>query len=145
MNSHLEPFIQDGSVKKQEIDFLKNHFLGLDSTPWIFGADMNMLPPGFFDQLPAHEQIWYQPEVDVGPLYDMFPTLPTLGGLTGSDFLLNRSHYPNRPLATGLDKTIDFIFHSPLLQVDSFHIRQNDCLHISDHMPLIARFTLPTT
>lgn len=143
MNSHLDAFLQDGLVKKQEVEFLDQHFASLDSTLWFFGGDMNLLPPGFYDRVPAEERAWFKPGVDVGPLYQKYGALPTLGMLNGPDSLLARTHFPNRPNAKGLDKTIDFMFYSRMLALDSFRIRQEDCMRISDHMPLIAVFRLP--
>lgn len=143
MDSHLEAFMQDGIVKKQEMDFLDQHLATLDSLPWIMGADMNLLPPGFYDRIPQEEQVWFHPNIDVGSLYARYGALPTLGMLNGPDSSSSLTHFPNRPGATGLDKTIDFLFHSRLLELDSFRVRQEDCLKISDHMPLIAVFRLP--
>jgi len=144
MDAHLDAFIKTSELKKQETAFLAKRFAALDSlhTPWIFGADMNMLPPGFYARTPKAEQYWFRPDADAGPLYASFNALPTLAGLTGPDSLRNRTHFPNRPDATGLDKTIDFMFYANSIAVDSFTVRQDDCLKISDHMPIIARFRL---
>lgn len=103
---------------------------------------MNLLPPGFYSRIPEEERAWFKPNIDLGPLYQKHLGLPSLDMLNGADSLLYRTHFPNRPEAKGLDKTIDFIFHSPLISVESFRVRQVDCLNISDHMPLIAVFQL---
>ncbi len=143
MDSHLDAFLQDGKVKEQEIEFLDRHFAEVDSSLWIFGADMNLLPPDFYNRIPEEERAWFKPNIDAGPLYKKYAGLPSLGMLNGPDSLQYQTHFPNRPDAKGLDKTIDFLFHSRMLAVDSFRVRQDDCMKISDHMPLVAVFRLP--
>ncbi|MEK1942142.1 MAG: endonuclease/exonuclease/phosphatase family protein, partial [Pseudomonas sp.] len=53
------------------------------------------------------------------------------------------THYPNDPQASGPDRTLDYLFHSPMLARVAANVRQVDTLRISDHLPLIARFLLP--
>jgi len=145
LNTHGEALIQDGVVKKQEVEFLANHLqtLSAEHPWWVLAGDMNMLPPGFYTRIPVAERVWFKPEFDMGALYAKYSALPSLAMLNSPDSLQYLTHFPNRIGATGLDKVIDYQFYSPVLTVESFHVRQADCLKISDHMPLVASYLLP--
>lgn len=42
-----------------------------------------------------------------------------------------------------LDRTLDYLFHSPKLQRITGYVRQEDTQTISDHLPVVGRFLLP--
>ncbi|MFT6803673.1 MAG: endonuclease/exonuclease/phosphatase family metal-dependent hydrolase, partial [Nitriliruptoraceae bacterium] len=50
---------------------------------------------------------------------------------------------PNDPAVDGTDRTIDFLFHSPTLMLGTHRVLRGDALVISDHLPVIASYTLP--
>ncbi|PZR34623.1 MAG: endonuclease, partial [Ectopseudomonas oleovorans] len=54
------------------------------------------------------------------------------------------THYPNDPAASGPDRTLDYLFYSPRLTPLASRVRQHDTLSISDHLPVIGRFFLPS-
>ena len=145
MNTHLEAFQQNGEVKKRELQFLDKHLSYLDSlqTPWLLAGDFNLLPPGFYSRIPEPERVWFLPGIDMESLYTKYAVLPGLDDLNGSAANQFLTHYPNRPDSKGLDKVIDYQIHSKNMEVSSFNVRQ-DCLRISDHMPLIGVFLPPS-
>lgn len=146
LNTHLEAFGKDGSIKKREITFLQSYFDSLEkeNIRWVLGADMNLLPPGFYSRIPTSEKVWFQDGIDLDPLYARKGmVLPLLKDLMGPDSNRFKTHDPNRLPSHGLDKTIDFICLDSQITLHSYHVRQGDAIGVSDHMPLIAEISLP--
>ncbi len=146
LNTHLEAFGKDGSIKRRELAFLQSYLDSLDKQDvrWVLGADMNLLPPDFYASISASEKVWFKNGIDLGPLYARKGVvLPRLEDLQGVDSVLFRTHDPNRLQSKGLDKTIDFLCLDKHIQLHSFHVRQGDAVGVSDHMPLIAEISIP--
>ncbi len=84
-------------------------------------------------------------EVDDGAdrLTDVHPSVPSVEQANGDDRELWFTHAPNRLTAEGLDRTIDFLLFNPSLELGEHLVRQDDTAEISDHLPVIATWTLP--
>lgn len=145
-NTHFDAFAQGTDTMERQVAIGRRL---LDEateagTPWIFGGDLNLLPPGRqYDDLNPPQQRYYAPDSELSVLTDAYPVVPTLDEANGSDRAAWFTHFPNDPVVTGVDRTIDFVFHSPLLELGDHSVRLDDTLDISDHMPVIAELTLP--
>ncbi|MNE95074.1 hypothetical protein D3C80_1931180 [compost metagenome] len=71
----------------------------------------------------------------------MIPSVEEAGGAWQAQWY---THYPNDPGVKGPDRTLDYVLHSPSLTRIEARVRQDDTLRISDHLPLVARFFLPS-
>jgi endonuclease/exonuclease/phosphatase family metal-dependent hydrolase len=70
--------------------------------------------------------------------------VPALHDANGDEQARWYTHIPNDPAIKTADRTLDYLFYSPQLTLLDAHVRQQDTLRISDHLPVVARFLLPT-
>lgn len=81
---------------------------------------------------------------DERPSPQAYPVVPSLAEADGEDRADWFTHFPNAPAVTAPDRTIDFVFHSTVLAMGEHHVRQDDTLNISDHLPVVLDVTLPS-
>ena len=114
---------------------------------WCFGGDFNLLPPGAGgSRLSPVERTEYNPVSELTPLFTRYAVMPSAAETSGADFTRWLTHFHNGKPEP--DRTIDYIFLSPLAKLGDHHVRQKDpgqadFLKISDHFPLVAEITLP--
>ena len=146
LNTHLDAFAQGTDTMQQQVALTKGLIddLGAAGNPWVLGGDFNLLPPGQqFDSLPADQRVYYESDSELAVLTDTYPSVPSLEEANGTDASTWFTHYPNDPAVTGPDRTIDFVFFDPSLELGDHFVRSADTLAISDHLPVVATFTLP--
>jgi len=147
LDTHLDAFAQGSDTMQKQVAYTHNLLSGLSQAghPWLIGGDFNLLPPGpQYTRLPEHQRVYYQPDSELAVLSDEYLSVPSVQDANGPDFAKWLTHYPNDPRVSGPDRTIDYIFYSDTLALVQGHIRQNDTQQISDHMPVIAEFKIPT-
>ncbi len=147
LNTHLDAFAQGTDTMERQVREVGEILDGLGRTgrPWVIGGDFNLLPPGgAYGRLPADEQAYFRPETELAPLFDAFPSVPSRAEVDGPDYARWYTHFPNGGPSKGPDRTIDYLFHSPLLSVGEHYVRGWDTLAISDHLPVVATFTPAT-
>ena len=146
LNTHLDRAVQpDDTLQHQVVAVAKV----LDQyeargTPWLIGGDFNLLPLGQFQRLPAEQRTPYAADSALHLLWDKYPMIPTNNEASGIDRARWLTHYPNDPSLSGPDRTVDYLFYSPRIKRVEAMVRQDDTLRISNHLPVIARFLLPT-
>lgn len=148
LNTHFDAWAEgSGLIEKQLaktqsiIDNIENQ--GFE---WIIGGDFNALPPDGGKQIAAIRDSGIGEYDDVSPLtqwYATYGAIPTLEELQQDDPSHWYTYFPNDTRATGPDRTIDYFFYDKELSVVEQHVRQDDALTISDHMPLVAVFERP--
>lgn len=145
INTHLDAFAQGNDTMQKQVAMTTNLLdrLQADGMPWVLGGDFNLLPPGQYQQLPERQRGWYAPESELRQLADRYPMVPGLQQTQGAQRADWYTHSPNDPDAHGPDRTLDYLFHSPLLTRLDARVRQQDTLEISDHLPVVARLLLP--
>lgn len=146
MNTHLSAFAQGTDTMERQVAAVKSILTGHAQTarPWVAGGDFNLLPPGAaHEQLPGPQKTAYRPETEIKPLFEAFNVVPAPKEVNGSKRRRWFTHFPNDPDIQAPNKTIDYIFYGDTLKKKSAHIRQTDTLTISDHLPVVAEFTLP--
>ena len=143
LNTHLEAFSKQSDTLQKQVDhvglILSN--LSKQNIPWIIGGDFNIIPPNQYDTLQADQQGYYRAKSEICDLTDQFPCIPSV-----EDSASNKPEwfgfYSNDPDVHTPDRTLDYLFYSPLLACQSKTIRQHDTQSISDHFPIIASFKL---
>lgn len=145
MNTHLDAFAQGTDTMQRQV--AEVHQLLKAETekgrPWLIGGDFNLLPPGDqYANLKPRFQIYYQPQSEIRVLLDDFGSVPDVSQLATTRNSAWFTHFPNDPAGGKLDRTIDYLFYSPRLSAIEASVRQHDTQHISDHLPVIARFEM---
>ena len=112
--------------------------------PWILGGDMNLLPPGVqYERLRDAQREYYAPDTELSVLTDAYASVPSVEEANGAGLEQWFTHQPNDPAVDGLDRTIDYLFHAPTLTLGDHEVIRGLTREISDHLPLVATYTLP--
>lgn len=146
LNTHLDAFAQGTDTMQQQVAQTKGLLDDLTAArePWVIGGDFNLLPPGSqYEGLPPAQQAYYEPDSELSVLTDTYESVPSLEEADGPDAERWFTHVPNDPAVDGPDRTIDFLFHAPNLALGDHAVRGADTLEISDHLPVVATYTLP--
>ncbi len=146
MNTHLSAFAQGTDTMERQVAAVKSILTGHTQAgrPWIIGGDFNLLPPGnAYSELTEQQKSAYRPKTEIKPLFEAFHVIPDPKDLSGPNRHNWFTHFPNDPDIKAPNKTIDYIFYGDSLKRKSAHVRQADTWNISDHLPVVAQFTLP--
>ena len=146
MNTHLSAFAQGTHTMEKQVAAVKKILDRHTNVhrPWLVGGDFNLLPPGdAYQQLPAAQRSDYRPETEINPLFEAFHAIPGPKDMSSPQRRQWFTHFPNDPDIQAPNKTIDYIFYDDTLKRESAHVRQADAWNISDHLPVVAEFTLP--
>ena len=147
LNTHFDAFAQGTDTMQRQVAQAADLLADLTSTgrPWVFGGDLNLLPPGpQYDDLGDVQRAYYLPDSELAVLTDVYPVVPSLEEAGGPDRADFYTHFPNGGGVEGPDRTIDYVFVSPLLELGAHSVRSADTLDISDHLPVLAEVTLPS-
>ena len=145
LTTHLEVANRGPEIKQQEIAKINEVLKSIDQAgnPWLLGGDFNLLPPGGYEFLWDGQQNNFREVSEIGPLFDSYNVFPSLEEVTGDNPENWFTMFINDPSVPELDRTVDYFFYSDNLILTKAHVRNNDTLTISDHLPVIAEFTLP--
>lgn len=146
LNTHLDAFAQGTDTMQRQVAETHELLDGFTAAglPWIIGGDFNLLPPGEqYELLGPAQRAYYAPDSELAVLTDEYGSVPSLEEANGPNAEEWFTHYPNDPAVDGPDRTIDFLFHSPLVALGDHDVRSDDTLEISDHLPVIATYELP--
>ncbi|NJN67909.1 MAG: endonuclease/exonuclease/phosphatase family protein [Chloroflexaceae bacterium] len=146
LNTHLEAFAQGSDTMERQVARTRDLLQRLtdQGDAWIIGGDFNLLPPGTsYHRLSDDQKRYYQPETELVHLYDHFQAVPALADVEGADYHQWYTHFPNNPTVSAPNKTIDYFFLSPKMQVLKAYVRQHDTQSLSDHLPVVVEFTVP--
>ncbi len=145
LTTHMDAFAQGNDTMERQVQKILQILGKLDrkKIPWIIAGDFNLLPDrAAFDRLPAEQQAYYKPETELRRLREQYESIPSDGDTGGGDPQRWYTHYPNDPAVAGPDRTIDYFFLSPGIEVLEKSVLRENTLHISDHLPMWARFRL---
>ena len=114
--------------------------------PWVLGGDLNLLPPDDNRQrarILAAGTGNYDENPQIAPLYERYRGIPPIEPLLSDNPAPWYTHFPNNPLATGPDRTIDYLFFSDQWQLTDAYVMQGNALQVSDHLPVVGVYRLP--
>lgn len=146
LNTHLDAFAQGSDTMQRQVAETRELLDDLTDAdePWVIGGDFNLLPPGRqYDDLGPDQQAYYQPDSELAVLTDAYDSVPSVEEADGPDRADWFTHFPNDPAVDAPDRTIDYLFRAPNLELGDHEVRSGDTLEISDHLPVVATYTLP--
>lgn len=144
LNTHLDAFAQGSNTMERQVEIARQlmHAFDTSNTPFIFGGDFNLLPPGMLSTLQASQRYLYQEPGELRQLLQTWPSIPGLANIQ-EDPARWATHYPNDPDVRGPDRTIDYIFHSrQLTAISAQVINTEQTRRLSDHLPIYAEIRL---
>ncbi|ORU92425.1 MAG: endonuclease [Cycloclasticus sp. symbiont of Bathymodiolus heckerae] len=145
LNTHLSAFSKGTNTLQKQITQIDTHLtsLSVNSIPWVIGGDFNLLPPNTYELLPNEQRYSHESTSAIHTLYQHHLAIPNLQATKGEQRQQWFTYFPNDPRVNQPDRTIDYIFYSPQLKSTEAFVEQDKSLTLSDHMPIIATFTLP--
>lgn len=146
LNTHFDAFAQGSDTMQRQVAETRELLDEVTDAgePWVLGGDLNLLPPGRqYDDLGPQQQAYYQPDSELAVLTDTYDSVPSLDEANGPDRQAWFTHFPNDPAVDGPDRTIDYLFHAPNVTLGDHRVRGEDTLEVSDHLPVVATYTLP--
>jgi endonuclease/exonuclease/phosphatase family metal-dependent hydrolase len=145
LNTHLEAFPKGSYVKERQVQKLleRLNLLTRMGQPWILGGDFNLVPPGQAARLaPQNRGVHREPSA-LGPIYERYPGVPPIADATGEE-MQRCFTFTQKTGETRIPvRTLDYFFSSPTVKIEHYLVPQDEMMGVSDHLPLIAEFSIP--
>ncbi len=146
LNTHFDAWGHGSDLMSRQVAVVERLIDQLEeqSTPWVLGGDLNVLPPDGGLQLQRLRRVdmgEYDSHSVLAPLYQRYGAIPALEDLTRNGAKERAQWYtffPNDPRATGPDRTIDYLFYSKGWRLQQSYIRRRGALDVSDHLPVVG-------
>lgn len=143
INTHLSAFAQGSDTMARQIDQIMTRLQALPAgARWVMGGDFNLLPNdaalSAYNELRSH---YNEKGTELYPLIKTYPSIPALADIETNPEPWYTYMSPQDPQRRP-NRTIDYIFHSPALKVESGEVLRGDAIPLSDHLPVIIEFTL---
>ncbi|MDA3862556.1 MAG: endonuclease/exonuclease/phosphatase family protein [Deltaproteobacteria bacterium] len=141
INTHLDAFAQGTNTMEKQVDKIRRLLKELSNAEkkWLIAGDFNLLPDKkAFERLPEKQRAYFKPNTELNKLSGKYPRIPSPQDVQGKNYQKWFTHFPNDPEVKSPDRTIDYFFVSPLLEVLNYQVRHKHTLDISDHLPLIV-------
>lgn len=145
LNTHLEAFPKGTNVMERQIQKLLERLkrLGERNQPWILGGDFNLLPPGQCALLNPETWGIHREPSEIGAIFERYSGVPPVAEATGDQmhrcFTFTQRSGTNRISV----RTLDYLFAAPTVTIERYFVQQEGMMNVSDHLPLIAEFTIP--
>jgi endonuclease/exonuclease/phosphatase family metal-dependent hydrolase len=145
LNTHLSAFAKGTGTLDKQITKINQRLTSLNQAkkPWLLGGDFNLLPPNSYPLLATGQQAYYEASSAITTLYQQHLAIPTLEATQSKERHRWFTYFPNNTHIKQPDRTLDYFFYSSQLTAHNAFVEQQKSLTLSDHMPLIASFTLP--
>ncbi len=145
LNTHLSAFSKGTDTLERQVTQINQrlHSLNKTQTPWVLAGDFNLLPPNAYPLLAQEQRLNYDQQSAIETLYQQHLAVPSLANTQSEQRKAWFTYAPNSSSSRDPDRTIDYYFYSPNLSVQNAFVEQAQSLTLSDHMPVIASFTLP--
>lgn len=146
ISTHLDAFAQESDTMQKQVEAVDALLQKLDKekVSWIIGGDFNLLAhDSQREKLPLSEQLYYNLQTEMSLLSKKYNMIPSLANASGKDVSNWCTYSPNHKEIWKPNRIIDYILYSKNISLAHKKVRQGeDTWKISDHMPVIAEFTL---
>ncbi|MGM0597082.1 MAG: endonuclease/exonuclease/phosphatase family protein [Myxococcota bacterium] len=145
INTHLDAFAQGTDTMEKQVDKICRFLEKLSEAgeKWLIAGDFNLLPDKqAYKRLPDKQKAYFKPVSELNRLSAKYPRIPSKQDVQGKNYQNWFTHFPNDPEVESPDRTIDYFFVSPLLDILNYQVRHKDTLDISDHFPLIVELKI---
>ena len=146
LNTHLSAFAQGSQTMERQVSRVVEIMQGFElrNENAIIGGDFNLIPSNeMLELLPAREGAYYNPErTELLPLLEAFASVPAQENFLGANAAEWYTHSPNYAKDKTPNKLLDYFFMTDKVRVENSLVRQGDAILISDHMPLVASFSI---
>ncbi len=148
INTHFDAWGAGTGVMERQVEKTLELLRSLDDerVPWVFGGDLNLLPPDNNRQrarIAKARTGEFDPQPRIAPLYERYRAIPSLANVMSVDPVPWYTHFPNDPTVNGPDRTIDYLFYSDQWALRDAYVVQKEALALSDHLPVMGVYSLP--
>lgn len=146
LNTHLSAFSKGTGTLEKQINQIDERLKSLNDTktPWIIAGDFNLLPPNTYSLLSEEQRRHHEKNSAIKTLYRQHLAIPSLEAAQSKQRKDWFTYFPNSSGVKQPDRTLDYYFYSSQLSAHNSFVEHDKSLTLSDHMPLIATFTLPS-
>jgi endonuclease/exonuclease/phosphatase family metal-dependent hydrolase len=143
INTHLSAFAQGSDTMQRQIRQVLARLDALPPTsPWVMGGDFNLLPnDAAVSSAPTLRSSYNSKGTELKPLISRFPSVPSLADIQVDPEPWYTYMSPRDPQRRP-DRTIDYVFYSPLLERINGEVLRGDAKPLSDHLPVMIELTL---
>jgi endonuclease/exonuclease/phosphatase family metal-dependent hydrolase len=147
LNTHLEAFPKRTNVMERQLQTVLKRLdrLSRQNQPWLIAGDFNLLPPGQLARLRPEDRANHREPSELGPLYERYHGIPSITDATGDRMRKCFTFTQKSGTARIPVRTLDYIFTSLTITPGDYLVPEKEMIGVSDHLPLIAEFTLPDT
>ncbi|WP_062265623.1 endonuclease/exonuclease/phosphatase family protein [Endozoicomonas arenosclerae] len=141
INTHLDAFAQGLDIMQRQVQQLDERLATMSGeSQWLVGGDFNLIPEGQYEHLDDSEKFWYQKDSELSVLTSKYAVIPTPEQASGAERhqWFTQATHPK----LGLDRTLDYLFHSTGLKLIKARVVQGHTETLSDHLPVVAEFKL---
>lgn len=148
LHTHLSAFAQGSDTMVRQVAKLLTLTERLDqqNNAWLLAGDLNLLASksAFNHLAPQHQAYYNSLGSELTPMLAKYPSIPSRQQITGADQANWRTYMPADDPQRTPDRTIDYIFYSPKLKLGEHFVIHGSARAISDHLPVVANFTVPS-
>ncbi len=149
LNTHLSAFAQGTNTMELQVAQVMSLMKAYEAQgkAAVIGGDFNLVPTQEArNQLPERTRAYYNPlGTEIAPLLSAFASVPSLRDMSGEQSSLWHTHSSNDSEDKTPNKTLDYFFMTQDFEASNPQVLHGDALPISDHMPVLATFSLRQT
>jgi len=147
LNTHLSAFGQGTDTMELQVSLVQNLLSQFEEKGElaVMAGDFNLIPSMLaYQRLSERNREYYNSrKTEIAPLLAQFSAIPSLQESDGEHPDSWYTHMGNHNHSKVPDKTIDYIFYTDGLVLGDHYVLQEAARSISDHLPVVALFTVP--
>jgi endonuclease/exonuclease/phosphatase family metal-dependent hydrolase len=147
LNTHLSAYAQGTDTMARQIASVENVLITLEAegSPVLLAGDFNLIPTdaAYQDLSDGSRKFYDANGTEIERLMKRYNSVPSQSETLGDNRQDWFTHIANDNKNPEPDKTIDYIFYSDNLFLGEHYVRSVGTLMLSDHLPVVATFTLP--